>query len=51
MFISRVAGAFTTLIRLLGVPFAVPLGVLVAVFDLIPLVGATLARSWSQRSL
>ncbi len=43
LFISRVAGAFTTLILLiLGVPFAVPLGVLVAVFDLIPLVGATL---------
>ncbi len=43
LFISLVAGAFTTLILLiLGVPFAVPLGVLVAVFDLIPLVGATL---------
>jgi predicted PurR-regulated permease PerM len=43
LLISLVAGAFTTLILLiLGVPFAVPLGVLVALFDLIPLVGATL---------
>jgi predicted PurR-regulated permease PerM len=43
LLISLVAGAFTTLILLLtGVPFAVPLGLLVALFDLIPLVGATI---------
>jgi predicted PurR-regulated permease PerM len=43
LLISLVAGAFTTLILFLtGVPFAVPLGLLVALFDLIPLVGATI---------
>jgi predicted PurR-regulated permease PerM len=43
LLISLVAGVVTTLILLVtGVPFAVPLGVLVALFDLIPLVGATL---------
>ena len=41
--ISLVAGAVTTLILLAtGVPYPVPLGLVVAVFDLVPLVGATL---------
>jgi predicted PurR-regulated permease PerM len=41
--ISLFAGAVTTGVLLATqVPYAVPLGVLVAVFDLIPLVGATL---------
>jgi len=43
LLISIVAGAVTTLILLAtGVPYAVPLGLVVAVFDLIPLVGATI---------
>jgi predicted PurR-regulated permease PerM len=43
LLISLVAGAFTTLVLLVtGVPFAVPLGLLVALCDLIPLVGATI---------
>jgi predicted PurR-regulated permease PerM len=43
LIISVIAGtvAYVTL-RILGVPFAVPLAVLVAFLDLIPLVGATL---------
>ena len=41
--ISLVAGAVTTVILLAThVPYAVPLGLIVAVFDLIPLIGATL---------
>jgi predicted PurR-regulated permease PerM len=43
LLISVVAGMVTTLILLAtGVPFAVPLGLVVAIFDLIPLVGATI---------
>jgi predicted PurR-regulated permease PerM len=43
LFISLIAGAVATLVLLAtGVPFAVPLGVIVALFDLIPLVGATI---------
>jgi predicted PurR-regulated permease PerM len=43
LLISVVACVVTTLILLVtGVPFAVPLGLLVALFDLIPLVGATI---------
>jgi predicted PurR-regulated permease PerM len=42
--ISLIAGSLTTFVLLLlGVPFAVALGVLVGLLDLIPLVGATLA--------
>jgi predicted PurR-regulated permease PerM len=43
LIISVVAGLVTyTTLELLGVPFAVPLAVLVAFLDLIPLVGATI---------
>ena len=43
LIISLVAGLVTyTTLELLGVPFAVPLAVLVAFLDLIPLVGATI---------
>jgi predicted PurR-regulated permease PerM len=43
LLISVVAGVVTWLtLEVLGVPFAVPLAVLMALFDLIPLVGATL---------
>jgi predicted PurR-regulated permease PerM len=43
LLISVVAGMVATLVLLAtGVPYAVPLGLLVAVFDLIPLVGATI---------
>jgi predicted PurR-regulated permease PerM len=42
--ISVIAGTFATLVLLaVGVPYAVPLGFVVAILDLIPLVGATLA--------
>jgi predicted PurR-regulated permease PerM len=42
--ISVVAGTVTTLVLVAtSVPYALPLGLLVAIFDLIPLVGATLA--------
>jgi predicted PurR-regulated permease PerM len=42
--ISLIAGALTTFaLLILGVPFAVALGLLVGLLDLIPLVGATLA--------
>jgi predicted PurR-regulated permease PerM len=42
--ISVIAGTVATLVLLaVGVPFAVPLGLIVAILDLIPLVGATLA--------
>jgi predicted PurR-regulated permease PerM len=44
LLISVIAGTVATLVLLaLGVPYAVPLGLVVAIFDLIPLVGATLA--------
>jgi predicted PurR-regulated permease PerM len=44
LLISVIAGTVATLVLLaVGVPFAVPLGLVVAIFDLIPLVGATLA--------
>jgi predicted PurR-regulated permease PerM len=44
LLISLIAGTLTTIILLvLGVPFAVALGVIVAVLDLIPLAGATIA--------
>jgi predicted PurR-regulated permease PerM len=43
LLISVIAGAFTTVVLLAtGVPHAVPLGLLVALLDLLPLVGATL---------
>jgi predicted PurR-regulated permease PerM len=43
LFISLIAGGVTTLVLFVtGVPFAVPLGVIVALFDLIPLIGATI---------
>jgi len=42
--ISLIAGTLTTVVLLaLGVPFAVALGVIVALLDLIPLAGATIA--------
>ena len=42
--ISLVAGAATTVVLLvMGVPYAVALGLIVAILDLIPLAGATLA--------
>jgi predicted PurR-regulated permease PerM len=44
LLISLIAGTVTTIVLLaLGVPFALALGLLVAVLDLIPLAGATLA--------
>jgi predicted PurR-regulated permease PerM len=44
LFISFIAGVGTYIVlSLLGVPFAVPLAVLMAFLDLIPLVGATIA--------
>jgi predicted PurR-regulated permease PerM len=44
LFISVIAGVVTTLVLLLlGVPYAVALGLLVAILDLIPLAGATIA--------
>jgi predicted PurR-regulated permease PerM len=44
LLISVVAGTVATLVLLAThVPFAVPLGLVVAVFDLLPLVGATIA--------
>jgi predicted PurR-regulated permease PerM len=44
LLISVVAGTVTTGVLLAtSVPYALPLGLLVAIFDLIPLVGATLA--------
>jgi predicted PurR-regulated permease PerM len=44
LFISLLAGLGTWLVlTILGVPFAVPLAVLMAFLDLIPLVGATIA--------
>jgi predicted PurR-regulated permease PerM len=44
LFISIIAGVTTTIALLaLGVPYAVALGLLVAILDLIPLAGATIA--------
>jgi predicted PurR-regulated permease PerM len=44
LFISIIAGAASTVVLLaLGVPYAVALGLLVAILDLIPLAGATIA--------
>jgi predicted PurR-regulated permease PerM len=44
LFISLIAGITSTLVLLaLGVPYAVALGLLVAILDLIPLAGATIA--------
>jgi predicted PurR-regulated permease PerM len=44
LLISLIAGVATTIVLLaLGVPFALALGLLVAILDLIPLAGATLA--------
>src|SRR3954454_867976 len=44
LLISLIAGASTTLVLIvMGVPFAVALGLLVAILDLIPLAGATIA--------
>ena len=44
LLISLIAGTLTTVALLaLGVPFAVALGVIVAILDLIPLAGATIA--------
>lgn len=41
---AAIAGVSTfVVLKILGVPFAAPLAVLMAIFDLIPLVGATLA--------
>ncbi len=44
LLISVIAGTFAILVMLaVGVPYAVPLGLVVAILDLIPLVGATVA--------
>ena len=44
LLISVIAGTATTIVLLImGVPYAVALGLLVAILDLIPLAGATLA--------
>jgi predicted PurR-regulated permease PerM len=44
LLISLIAGTLTTVVLLaVGVPYAVALGVIVAIFDLIPLAGATIA--------
>jgi predicted PurR-regulated permease PerM len=44
LLISLIAGGLTTVVLLvMGVPFAVALGLIVAVLDLIPLAGATIA--------
>jgi predicted PurR-regulated permease PerM len=44
LFISLIAGTLTTIVlRIMGVPFAIALGLIVAILDLIPLAGATIA--------
>ena len=44
LLISLIAGSATTVVLLvMGVPYAVALGLVVAIFDLIPLAGATIA--------
>ncbi|MEA2183049.1 MAG: hypothetical protein QOF69_2234, partial [Solirubrobacteraceae bacterium] len=46
LLISLIAGSITAIVLLvLGVPFALALGLLVAILDLIPLAGATLAAT------
>jgi predicted PurR-regulated permease PerM len=46
LLISVIAGTLTTIVLLvMGVPFAVALGLVVAVLDLIPLAGATIAAT------
>ena len=52
LLISLIAGTVATVVLLvMRVPYALPLGLVVAVFDLIPMVGATLALvvvRWSR---
>jgi len=44
LFISLIAGTLTTIVlQIMGVPFAIALGLIVAILDLIPLAGATIA--------
>ncbi len=44
LLISLIAGALTAVVlRIMGVPFALALGLIVAILDLIPLAGATIA--------
>jgi predicted PurR-regulated permease PerM len=44
LLISLIAGTLTTVVLLImGVPYAVALGLIVAILDLIPLAGATIA--------
>jgi predicted PurR-regulated permease PerM len=44
LFISLIAGTLTTIVLLIvGVPYALALGLIVAILDLIPLAGATIA--------
>jgi len=44
LLISLIAGSLTTVVLLImGVPYAVALGLIVAILDLIPLAGATMA--------
>lgn len=44
LFISLIAGTITfVILTILGVPYAFPLAVLVAILDLVPMVGATIA--------
>src|SRR6266540_4080375 len=44
LLISLIAGTLTTVVlRITGVPFAIALGLIVAILDLIPLAGATIA--------
>jgi predicted PurR-regulated permease PerM len=44
LLISLIAGTLTTIVlRIMGVPFAIALGLIVAILDLIPLAGATIA--------
>jgi predicted PurR-regulated permease PerM len=44
LLISLVAGVLTAaVLRIMGVPFAIALGLIVAILDLIPLAGATIA--------
>jgi predicted PurR-regulated permease PerM len=46
LLISVIAGTVATIVLLAtGVPYALPLGLVVAVFDLIPMVGATIATA------
>jgi hypothetical protein len=50
LLISVIAGISSTIVMIaLGVPYAVALGLLVGILDLIPLAGATLARDHRLR--